>query len=527
MIVVTAAQMQDIDQQTIAEFGIPGRVLMENAGRGATRCFLERIYSRGSGSVGILAGPGNNGGDGFVMARYLAHRDVAVVVFLLGQKNRVKGDAAANLDLLAALEVEVVELPDSRTLAAHQGRMHHIAYWIDALLGTGLKAEVRGHYKEAIAFINAQERPVLAVDIPSGLHADTGQPCGICIKADATVTFGSPKIGHLVQPGAAYCGDLELIDIGIPPMITRRVGPQVHLLTGSHVRRVLPRRTIDAHKGQTGHALVIAGSAGKTGAAAMTAMTALRAGAGLVTLGIGVSISAVLETLTIEAMTLPLADDENGALGPQVYDAIRLASQGKQCLALGPGLGISDATGQLVATLVKEIDLPMVIDADGLNHLAGRLDLLDQRQSPTILTPHPGEMARLCGLSTLEIQQDRISAARDLAAGHGVHVVLKGAGTVVAEPDGRVWINSTGNSGMAGGGMGDVLTGTIAGLLAQGSLPLEASLAAVYLHGLAADMLAAESPWGYLATEVMETLPLAIGKVLSDPPPSPINLPIY
>jgi len=527
MIIVTAAQMQEIDHQTIAEFGIPGRVLMENAGRGATRSFLERIYSQGAGSVGVLAGPGNNGGDGFVMARYLAQKDVPVVVFLLGRKSRAQGDAAANLDLLEPLGVEVVEIPDSEALTAYRGRMRHMTYWIDALLGTGLKSEVRGHYGEAIALVNELQRPVLAVDIPSGLHADIGRPLGICIKADVTVTFGSPKIGQLVQPGATYCGVLELIDIGIPPTITRRVAPDVHLLTGEEVAGRLPQRAADAHKGQTGHALVIAGSTGKSGAAAMTAMSALRAGAGLVTLGTGVSIAPVMEALTIEAMTLPLADDENGSLTPQVFDAIRQASQDKQCLALGPGLGMSDATGELVAALVKEIDLPMVIDADGLNHLAGKLALLGQRKSPTILTPHPGEMARLCGLSTSEIQQDRIAAARNLAEQHLVHVVLKGAGTVVAGSDGRTWLNATGNSGMASGGMGDVLTGTIAGLLAQGAMAIDAALAAVYLHGLAADMLAGESPWGFLATEVMDTLPSAIDKVLTDPPPPPVYMPLY
>jgi ADP-dependent NAD(P)H-hydrate dehydratase / NAD(P)H-hydrate epimerase len=521
MFIVTAAQMQEMDRRTIQEFGIPGRVLMECAGRGATRVFLERLYRPGSGRVGILAGRGNNGGDGFVMARYLAQRNIEVTVFLLAGTADVKGDAAANLRLLEASGTPVIQVPDEHTFTARTKDLRHQHYWIDALLGTGLKSDVRGFFRRAIEFINASRRPVLSVDIPSGLNADTGQPCGTCIRADATATFGFAKIGHVVHPGAAYCGRVSVIDIGIPPAMALTTGVRQNLIQGSSIRPILGHRAADAHKGRTGHVLVIAGSRGKTGAAAMAATSALRAGAGLVTLGAPESVNAVLESLLVEAMTIPLPDQGTGLLPEEAFDAVVRAADAKQALALGPGLGTASHTRNLTVRIIREIDLPMVIDADGLNNLVGHVDHLKNRKNATILTPHPGEMARLTGLSTAEIQLDRLAAARRLAEETRTHVVLKGARTVVAEPDGRAWINPTGNAGMAAGGMGDVLTGAIAGLLAQGCPASQACRAGVYLHGLAGDMLEQETSRGYLATEVMNMLPRAVQRVLDDPPTDP------
>jgi hydroxyethylthiazole kinase-like uncharacterized protein yjeF len=522
MFIVTAAQMQEMDRRTIQEFGIPGRVLMECAGRGATRVFLDRLYSRGPGRVGILAGRGNNGGDGFVMARYLAQREIETTVFLLADASAVRGDAAANLQLLAASGTPVIEVTDERAFTDRRKDLKHQHYWIDALLGTGLKSEVKGFYRRAIEFINASHRPVLAVDIPSGLNADTGQPCGACIQATATATFGLAKIGHVVYPGAGFCGHVVVIDIGIPPSLAPLVGVRQRLIQGNAVRPVLGRRAADSHKGNTGHVLVIAGSRGKTGAAAMCATSALRAGAGLVTLGVPESLNPILESLLVEAMTVPLPDQGTGLLLEETFDAIVQAAAAKQALALGPGLGTASHTRNLTARIIREIDLPMVIDADGLNNLAGHVGGLKARKNATVLTPHPGEMARLTGISTLDIQQDRLTAARRLAEETRTHVVLKGARTVVAEPDGSVWINPTGNPGMAAGGMGDVLTGLIAGLLAQGCQASEACRAGVYLHGLAADILAQGTSRGFLATEVMNTVPQAIQRVLDDPPEDPL-----
>ncbi len=523
MIVVTSAQMQEMDRRTIESIGIPGRVLMENAGRGATRTFLNRLYQNGGGRVGVLAGRGNNGGDGFVIARYLAQKGVDVQVYLLATTDRVQGDAAANLNLLSEAQVPVIEIPDEQRFAPRRIGMQHMTHWIDAMLGTGLKSEVRGYYRQVIEFITQLDRPVLAVDIPSGLNADTGQPWGICLPAKATATFGFAKLGHLLHPGAQYCGAIDVIDIGIPPSLAADTKVQQHLILGKQVADIIGSRPADTHKGRTGHVLVVAGATGKTGAAAMTATSALRAGAGLVTLGIPQSLNAILETQVTEAMTLPLPDQDSGLLLEEAFDPIVKASASKQSMAIGPGLGTAAHTRNLVSRMIKEIDLPLVIDADGLNNLAGHLRWLQGRKSPVILTPHPGEMARLTGLSVADIQQDRVAAVRNLCAQCKIHVVLKGSRTLVGAPDGRVWINPTGNSGMASGGMGDVLTGLIAGLLAQGCSATDACLAGVYLHGLAADMLRAQGPWGYLATEVMHTVPQAIRCVMETPPAAPVN----
>jgi ADP-dependent NAD(P)H-hydrate dehydratase / NAD(P)H-hydrate epimerase len=523
MIIVTADQMQTLDRQTIDEFGIPGRVLMENAGRGATHTFLQRVYGKGPGKVGVLAGRGNNGGDGFVMARYLSHKGIDVTVYLLATADKVKGDAAQNLTLLRASRVPVIEIPDAEHFPLQQAGMRHIAFWIDALLGTGLNSEVKGFFRRIIEFINELKRPVFAVDIPSGLNADTGQPCGTCIQAAATATFAFAKIGHVVQPGIQLSGQVDVIDIGIPPAMAQNAGIQQQLMTGRQIQSLLVPRQPDTHKGHTGHALIVAGATGKTGAAAMAANAAMRAGAGLVSLGIPQTLNVILESQLPETMTIPLPDQGTGLLLEEAFDEIVEAAQSKQAMALGPGLGTASHTRNLVHRIIKEIELPLVIDADGLNNIIGHIKRLKARKVATILTPHPGEMARLTEMTTARIQRDRVTAARSLALQTKAYVVLKGARTLIASPDGRIFINPTGNPGMASGGMGDVLTGLITGMLTQGHLPLNACRIGVYLHGLAADMLYQKAPWGYLATEVINTIPLAINSILNDPQKDPMG----
>ena len=315
MYLVTAAEMQTLDRLTIESFGLPGRVLMENAGREAVRVFLTHFAQAARNGVGVAAGRGNNGGDGFVMARGLAQAGYPVRVYLLGTADRVTGDAAANLKLLAPLSVPVVEVPDEAAFSRHQREMRDVAVWVDAILGTGLTAAVKGFFRSVIEFINQRERPVFSVDIPSGLSADTGQVDGACIRATVTVTFGYAKIGHAVFPGAEFTGRLEVVDIGIPPHIAERVRPRHFLLTAADVRGNFSARPADAHKGRTGHLLVVAGSPGKTGAAAMTATAALRVGAGRVTLGVAQGLHPILQTLVLEAMTEPLPETGSGSLG--------------------------------------------------------------------------------------------------------------------------------------------------------------------------------------------------------------------
>ncbi|MBW2589653.1 MAG: NAD(P)H-hydrate dehydratase [Deltaproteobacteria bacterium] len=508
MYLVTTSEMQQIDRETIESFGIPGRVLMENAGLGATRVLLDQFDNIINKNVGVIAGRGNNGGDGFVIARYLAQKGSDVTVYLLSESAGVKGNAAANLKLMTPLNVPVVEIPDEQSFLAHKTGMLHQEIWIDAILGTGLKADVKGYFKKIIEFINVLGKPVFSVDIPSGLNSDTGQVCGACIRAQATATFAFAKTGHILFPGAEYTGYLEIIDIGIPDYIAKSIGPKQHLLTQDRICSDFRPRILDAHKGTTGHVLVVSGSVGKTGAAAMTAMSAMRAGAGLVTLAIPESLNPVLETQVLEAMTYPLPETENGIIGESSFNKIMDLLSGKQCLAIGPGLGEAAETKKLIHRIIKESPVTIVIDADGLNNLAGSTEILKKAKSPLILTPHPGEMARLIDSTAGSVQKDRITCARKFSEKFNVHIILKGAKTIIAHPEGNIFINPTGNPGMASGGMGDVLTGIIAGLVAQGFSPESATHTGVYLHGAAADMLAENiGPFGYLATEVMNAIP--------------------
>lgn len=514
MYLVTANEMQKMDRMTIESFGLPGRILMENAGRGATQFFLEQFKEAKNKRIGVIAGRGNNGGDGFVIARYLAQKRINVTVYLLSKHQKVSGDAAANLKLLPPLKVPVIELPDAESFSAHETAMRHEAIWIDAILGTGLRSDVKGFFKNVVDFINGLNKPVFAVDIPSGLNSDTGRPCGTCIRADATATFAFAKTGHFLSPGADYTGNLKVIDIGVPPHIADDIGPLQYLLTPDLIRTVFYPRPSDVHKGHTGHLLVISGSPGKTGAAAMTATSAMRAGAGLVTLGIPASLNPVLEAQVTEVMTDPLPETVEGILGEASFNRIVDLLSDKKCLAIGPGIGTAPETKTLFMNLLKENTKPVVIDADGLNILADHIEILKGLDTPMVLTPHPGEMARLIKATSAEVQKDRIKCARDFAEKFNVHVVLKGARTVIAHPNGKVFINPTGNPGMASGGMGDVLTGTIAGFITQGHSPELAAHAGVYIHGAAADSLAKnKGPFGYLATDIMNILPEAIKKL--------------
>ena len=515
MYLVTASEMQQMDRQTIESFGIPGRVLMENAGLGATHVLLDQFDNITNKKVGVIVGRGNNGGDDFVIARYLAQKGSNVTVYLFAESARVKGDAAANLKLLMSLDISVIEMPDEKSFLAHKTGMCHQDIWVDALLGTGLKSNVKGYFKKIIEFINDLNKPVFSVDIPSGLNSDTGQVCGACIHAKTTASFAFAKTGHIVFPGVEYTGNLEIIDIGIPDHIVKNIRPKQYLLTRDRIRMAFKSRSPDAHKGTTGHILVVAGSIGKTGAAAMTAMSAMRAGAGLVTLAIPESLNPVLETQVLEAMTYPLPETKSGVIGDSSFDKIMDLLSGKKCLAIGPGLGEAAETKKLVHRIIKESLTTLVIDADGLNNIAGSPQILKKAKAPLILTPHPGEMAKLTDSTTKSVQKDRITCAREFAKKFNVHIVLKGAKTIIAHPEGNIFINPTGNPGMASGGMGDVLTGIIAGLVSQGFSPESATHTGVYLHGAAADLLAEKiGPFGYLSTEVMNAIPGQIKLIL-------------
>ena len=515
MYLVTAKEMQQMDQTTIQEVGIPGRILMENAGAGAFR-FMCRVFpDLRASKIAVIAGRGNNGGDGFVIARHLFQKDIAVKVFLLSSADRVQGDARANLDLLFSIGIPVVEIPDGRAFSKQKAALRRYDIFVDAIFGTGLNSDVRGHYREVIHFLNLLDQPIFSVDIPSGLNADNGQICGIGIQATATATFAFPKIGHAVYPGADLTGALDVIEIGVPKQVVRQIAPRQFLVQKEALMGMLQKRDPDTHKGKTGHLLALAGSPGKTGAAAMTATAAMRVGAGLVTLGVPKGLHTVIEPQVTEVMTYALPQTADGMLDDKGLDALLRLAAGKQCVTVGPGIGTAAETKALLWGLLATNKLPMVIDADGLNILSEHIDRLTSRRCALILTPHPGEMGRLCGLAAADIQKNRIEHARSLASQLEAHVVLKGARTVMAHPDGSVFVNTSGNSGMASGGMGDVLTGAIAGFITQGYGPKEAIHLGVYLHGAAADHLCQhKGPFGYLATEVMNQLPQQIQKLM-------------
>lgn len=515
MYILTADEMRRIDRETI-DFGIPGRILMENAGRGAAQALIERFPGAGAGKIGVLAGRGNNGGDGFVIARHLSQRGIDVSVYLLSEASAVKGEALANLELLYRLEIPVIEISDRKSFDSNQISMRHRDIWVDAIFGTGLKSDIKGYIRDVILFINIMRKPVLAVDIPSGIDSDTGQVCGEAVRSNVTATFGYAKAGHYLYPGAAYSGKVEIVDIGIPKYIADRISPKQHLLRNETVRSYLRPRSGDAHKGGTGHLFIIAGSPGKTGAAAMTAMAAMRAGAGLVTVGLPKSLNPAVEPIILEAMTCPLPENSEGFLSEDSFDAIMHNLTGKKCVAIGPGLGTDSTTKKLILEVLRSSSLPVVIDADGLNLLVGETSLLKKIKVPVILTPHPGEMSRLTGNTVELIQKDRISCARDFAREFKVNLVLKGAGTVIAHPDGNVFINPSGNPGMASGGMGDILTGIIAGFVAQGYPADEAARIGVYLHGKAGDRLAESmGPFGFIASDILNAIPAQIGALMN------------
>lgn len=510
MYVVTAKEMRELEQLTIDQYGTPGHVLMEQAGAGATDVLLAAFPHVRTAPVLIFAGKGNNGGDGFVIARLLKKQGIACEVVLAAKKEEVTGDALRNLTMFVQQRGRVTEITDATLYDRVQHKLDSCGLIVDALLGTGLNAPVRGLMADLIAMINASGVPVLAVDIPSGLDADRGVVLGSAVKAALTTTFGYPKLGLVVAPGLAHVGRLEVVEIGIAPEALAAVTPQTALLTKADMGARIRGRDVDVHKGDFGHLLVVAGSRGKSGAALMSGGAALRIGTGLVTLGGPASLNTVFSTALMEAMTVPLPEQPDGSLR---FDAQAMteAMHGKSAIAFGPGVGVSTHTIGVLRCLLTQSTQPLVIDADGLNCLATDPNLLRETKVPVVLTPHPGEMARLVKISNAEVQERRLEVARAFATQHHCYLVLKGARTVIAAPDGKAWINPTGNSGMASGGMGDVLTGIISGLLAQGYAPTDACCLGVFLHGYVGDRAAQEKGQiGILARDLIDQLPMGI-----------------
>jgi NAD(P)H-hydrate epimerase len=527
--VVTAAEMQAIDRESIEVVGIPSLELMERAGQQVFGVIMERFAPLTDRKVLVVCGKGNNGGDGLVVARQLLNSGYQTEVILLGRPEDLSGDALANY---ARLKEEhghrIHEAPNEEAVAKLSPHMEHYDVIVDAIFGTGLTSPAKGHYAYAIGQINATEKPIVAVDMPSGLNTDVGAIIGEHIRADCTITFGLPKLGQVLYPAARHIGDLTVADIGFPENVIEEAQATGHLITPRTIRKAFAQREVEAHKGTYGHLLVISGSVGKGGACVLSCLGGLRAGAGLVTAAVAKSIFTEVSSVAVEAMTIPLPDTPEGTIAPEAAPMVTEELGRFNAVALGPGLTTHPKTVEFLKGVLPFIQAPLVIDADGCNAIAQLgTKALEGAKAPICLTPHPGEMARLLGTDAASVQSNRLAAARKAAKQYNAVVVLKGARTLVADQNGRMAINTTGNPGMASGGTGDVLTGLIGGFCARGLELFEACQAGVYIHGHAGDLAAKEvGEIALIASDLLAALPRAIYQIVEShtPPPLPFYL---
>jgi hydroxyethylthiazole kinase-like uncharacterized protein yjeF len=531
---LTAAEMREVDRLTTEQFGVPGDALMEAAGKSVAEVFLEQYGHRNSeppGRVAVLCGKGNNGGDGFVVARHLKDEAEQVTAYLFAKPEELRGDAAKNLERWREQSGSLTVVQTESDWEKVWGEVSGADVIIDALLGTGIRGPANGLIARAIEDINrlskkgTAARPgwIVAVDTPSGLPSDGEPAAGPVLQAHWTVTFTAPKVGQLISANAGSCGQLVVRGIGSPAALIEEVGKGKLRWAGADEFAQLPLvRAAEAHKGSYGHVLLIAGSLGKTGAAVLAGQASLRGGAGLTTIATPEPVLPAVAGVQAEYMTESFPATSEGKVPVVANHPGRLAEvlHGKTVLAIGPGVGQHPETQDFIRSAVAETDLPIVLDADGLNAFAGRAELLAKRKSHyLIVTPHPGEMARLVGSSTAQVQQDRVKTAMDAAKKWNAHVVLKGFHTILASPSGEIFVNTTGNAALAKGGSGDVLTGLLAALIAQfGTEDLLRIVAlGVYLHGRSADLLSEQSDAsGILASEVAQAIPYARRKLLEE-----------
>ncbi len=515
--VATAKEMQRIDRVTISRHGVSGTLLMERAGLAVVSKIKEIFPDK---KVMVLCGSGNNGGDGLVVARVLHNQGRDVQVFLSAKPDDLKGDARVNYKSAKKAGVKIYSLRKFLTHNASLITRHNLLI-VDALLGTGLNKDVKAPLSDVIKKTNRMRCPVVSVDIPSGISSDTGQVMGCAIKANYTISFGLPKRGHLLYPGAEHTGRLFIRNIGFSQRLLRSGDIRVNLIQENDIPLLLPERPRYSHKGTYGHVLLIAGSSGKTGAAFMAAKSCLRTGAGLVTIGIPESLVNIFQSRVTEEMVLPLPDKGNGTLSYEAFNPIfSFLKQKASVLAIGPGISVDDEISRLISLLITKSSVPMVIDADGINAISGGAGVLKKSRVPLILTPHPGEMARLMSskqseVNSRQIEKDRINIAMTFAEKTKTCLVLKGVPTIISTPDARAFINPTGNPGMATAGTGDVLTGMISALLAQGLTPGNASILGVYMHGLVGNAVAKKKgKHSLIASDMINAIPAVFKSVL-------------
>lgn len=514
MRVVNAKQMREIEDRAIREFGIPSLLLMENAAYAVVQEVRQVLASGNPDLTGrkvtVFVGKGNNGGDGLAVARHLAMLEMDVTVYSFAKSNEFKGDAALNYRLYQNTGEKLVTIEGEKQRRLVRFSLSQSEVIIDSIYGTGFRGALPSLVEEYVEAINRAQAFVVSVDIPSGVEADTGKVYRSAVRAQMTVTFGLPKLGHFLDKGPEYAGRVVVDPISIPKQFLSHEAITTFILTDDIIRESLPLRSFQGHKGTYGRAVLVAGSAGMTGAAILAGKASLRSGVGLLQIITPKGLAAGIDLALTEATVWP-ADGEmflDAKAGPIIYER----SEHAQALAIGPGLGQNPEFLSVLEEVLRNLSLPIVLDADALNLLANQPGLLGARQGSgtLILTPHPGEMARLCGCTTEEVQGNRYELVVSKAIEWGVIIVLKGAITLIATPDGRVFINPTGNPGLGTGGTGDVLTGSILAWLAQGVDPERAACLGVYLHGKAADELAQTFGWlGFTATEVAEQLPKA------------------
>lgn len=516
MQIVTGSQMKEIDKAAIKDYKIPGVKLMETAGSYVYEEVIKTFNGKKDKSVIIICGAGNNGGDGYVVARKLHCDFIEVKVYSTVDVNKLTGDAKINYEKFIELGEEVCDLNNISILEKFKKDINNSYIIIDAILGTGISREVSGNIANIINIINSAKKNIISVDIPSGTSANDGKIYGVSIRANKTIAFQLPKIGNIFYPGAEYGGKLIVKDIGIPQkIINDNKDINISLIDEEYIKAIILKREKDTHKGTYGKAVVIAGSKGMAGAAVLTSKSALRSGIGLIKVAVPESINNIIQISVSEAITIPIPDNNRGSIGIEDIPYILENISDSDIVAIGPGCGRTDEIGYTIENILKNTDNSMVIDADGLNALSNRMELLDDKNNTLIISPHPGEMSRLTGLDIEYINENRIEVASTFAKEKKVIVVLKGARTVVAEPSGKIYINITGNPGMSTAGSGDVLTGIITSFIAQGLSAEEAAVAGVYIHGLAGDIMAKKvGEYGLVASDIVKGIPLAIKEIV-------------
>lgn len=513
MLLAKKEQMRTIDKIAVEKVGLPSIVLMENSGKVVfdeimkMRSTFERVI--------LLCGPGNNGGDGFVIARHLHNLNVPIKVFIIGKASHIHGDSLSNLNILKKLSIPIDEVFDGGGFVKLEKALRQGSLVVDAIFGSGLSKDVFGIYTEVFDLVNELATNILSVDIPSGVNCDTGKVMGNAIRANKTVSLVIPKVGNIMFPGSEYNGELLIKGIGVPDIVINEVKIRYNIITDEVIERLIPHRRRNTSKVDYGRGNIVAGSIGLTGAAILACKAALRSGMGLLKLYIPESVNYIITTAVPETITIPLQEVRKGVIGINNFNKVVEEAKASDVLCFGPGCGTASEVGELLKRIIFEVDKPLVIDADGLNALSKNVEWLLSKKNEVIITPHPGEMSRLTGKTVEEINNNPIDTALEFSREWGVITVLKGSRSVLATPEGDVYININGNPGMATAGSGDVLAGVITSFIAQGFKPIDAAIFGVYIHGMAGDIMAeSRGEHGLMAGDIVEGITKAL-KILA------------